>query len=89
VNDLRAGKPHSANGFGIRIRTGEAIVAVSPVEIREFAAQCLRWSQDTEDRSQRDLIYRVAQDWINTASALDRGMDRGMTLVGDLRRKLD
>jgi len=69
--------------------TGEAIVAISPVEMREFAAQCLRWSHDTEDRSQRDLIFRVAQDWIKTASALDRGMDEGRVLVGDLQRKLD
>ena len=71
------------------MRTGEAVVAISPVEIREFAVQCLRWSQDTQDRGQRDLIFRVAQDWMDTASALDRGMDEGMTLVGDLRRKLD
>jgi len=64
-------------------------VALSTLEIREFAAQCLRWSEGTKDRSQRDLIVRVARDWMNTASALDRGLDDGMILVGDLRRKLD
>jgi hypothetical protein len=64
-------------------------VAVSTIEIREFARQCLLWSEEAHDLGQRDLIVRVAEGWMNTASTLDRRLDEGMTLVGDLRRKLD
>ena len=64
-------------------------MTVSPLEMREFATQCLRWSEEAPDLSQRDLIARVAQGWMNTATALDRRVDEGMILVGDLRRKLD
>jgi len=64
-------------------------VALGTTDMREFARQCLRWSVETDDPGQRDLIARVAQDWINTASTLDRRMEDGFILVGDLRRKLD
>jgi hypothetical protein len=67
----------------------EAVVALGTLELREFAVQCLRWSAETNDPGQRDLIARVAKDWINTASTLDRRLDDGFILVGDLRRKLD
>jgi len=67
----------------------EASVAVGTTDIREFAQQCLRWSAETSDPGQRDLIARVAEDWINTASALDRRLDEGFIRAGDLRRKLD
>jgi hypothetical protein len=62
---------------------------ISTSELREFAVQCLRWSAQTGDPSQRDLIARVAKNWMNTASTLDRRLDDGFILVGDLRRKLD
>jgi len=64
-------------------------VSISTVEMRDFAQQCLRWSQEAGDPGQRDLIARVADTWINTASLLDRRLDEGFILVGDLRRKLD
>jgi hypothetical protein len=64
-------------------------VTITTVDMREFAHQCLRWSEETSDPGQRDLIARVADSWINTASLLDRRLDDGMILVGDLRRKLD
>jgi len=64
-------------------------VTITTVDMREFAHQCLRWSEEASDPGQRDLIARVADSWINTASLLDRRLDDGMILVGDLRRKLD
>ena len=69
--------------------TDKAIVSITTTEMREFADQCLLWSEDVSDAGQRDLIARVAQNWINTASVLDCRVDEGFTLVGDLRRKLD
>ena len=64
-------------------------MTITTVDMREFAHQCLRWSEEASDPGQRDLIARVADSWINTASLLDRRLDDGMILVGDLRRKLD
>ena len=64
-------------------------MTITTVEMREFAHQCLRWSEEATDPGQRDLIARVADSWINMASLLDRRLDDGMILVGDLRRKLD
>ena len=67
----------------------EAGVVLGTTDMREFAQQCLRWSAATDDPGQRDLIARVGRDWMNTASTLDRRLDDGFILVGDLRRKLD
>jgi hypothetical protein len=64
-------------------------VAITPQDMRLFALECLRWSEETEDASQRDLMVRVARTWMKTASALERRSDNGEGLVGDLRTKLD
>jgi hypothetical protein len=64
-------------------------MAVTPQDMRHFALDCLRWSEETANASQRDLMRRVARTWMNTASALDRRIDNGDELVDDLRRKLD
>jgi hypothetical protein len=64
-------------------------MTVSAVEMRDFAVQCLRWSEDTKDAGQRDLIVRMAKGWMNTASALDHRLHEGMRPCGDLKRKLD
>jgi hypothetical protein len=64
-------------------------VALGTADMREFAQQCLLWSIEARDPGQRDLIARVAKDWINTASILDRRLDDGFSFDGDLRRKLD
>ena len=64
-------------------------MTVSAVEMREFAVQCLRWSEETKDAGQRDLIVRVAKSWMNTASTLDRRLGEGGSLIADLRQKLD
>ena len=64
-------------------------MGITTAEMREFAHQCLLWSEDVSDAGQRNLIARVAQSWINIASTLDIRVDEGFTLIGDLRRKLD
>jgi hypothetical protein len=63
-------------------------MAVSPQDMRLFALECLRWSEETEDASQRDLMVRVARTWMKTASLLDQRVRDGEHLVDDLRLKL-
>lgn len=63
---------------------------VTPQEMRLFAAECLRWSDQADNASHRDLMVRVAKTWMNTASAIERRLDAGDELaVPDLRTKLD
>jgi len=63
---------------------------VTPDEMRRFAAECLRWSDQTDNPSHRDLMIRVAKTWISTAAAIERRLSMGHELVlPDLRSKLD
>jgi hypothetical protein len=63
---------------------------VTPVEMRLFALDCLRWSDEAHDASQRDLIQQVAHSWMNTAAKLERHVgDDGDLPLGDLRSKLN
>jgi hypothetical protein len=62
---------------------------VTPQEMRLFAAECLRWSDETDNASQRDLMRRIARMWMHTASALDRHIANGDEVLPDLRWKLD
>jgi hypothetical protein len=63
---------------------------VTPDEMRLFALECLRWSEQTDNASHRDLMVRVAKTWISTASAIEQRISDGYELaVPDLRRKLD
>lgn len=82
-------QPQSAGKEARTYPSGCEAVVISTADMHEFATQCLRWSAETTNPSQRDLIARVAKDWMNTASTLDRCLDDGFILVGDLRRKLD
>jgi hypothetical protein len=43
-------------------------MTVSAIEMRDFAVQCMRWSEEARDAAERDLILRVAKSWMNTAS---------------------
>ena len=61
---------------------------VTPQEMRLFALECLRWSEETDNASQRDLLVGVAKSWMATASTLERRWD-GEELLPDMRRKLD
>ena len=63
---------------------------VTPEEMRLFALECLRWSDQTDNASHRDLMIRVAKSWMNTATAIERRLSTGAELaLPDLRSKLD
>lgn len=62
---------------------------VTSQEMRIFAADCLRWSDQTDNPGHRDLMIQIAKTWMATAAALDRHIDNGDELWPDLRRKLD
>lgn len=64
-------------------------MAVTPQEMRLFASECIGWSDEARDASQRDLIMRVARSWTDIASSLERRLANGQTIDADLRRKLD
>lgn len=62
---------------------------VTPQEMRLFAAECLRWSDETDNAGQRDLMIRIAKSWMYTASTLERHADNREDVLPDLPRKLD
>jgi hypothetical protein len=62
---------------------------VTPQEMRLFALECLRWSEEADDASQRDLMIRVARSWMDTASTIERRVSSDDELADDLRIKLD
>jgi len=63
---------------------------VTPDEMRLFALECLRWSDETDNASDRDLMIRVAQTWMRTAATIERRLSMGDELaLTDLRSKLD
>ena len=63
---------------------------VTPEEMRVFAADCLRWSDQTDNPSHRDLIMGVAKSWMTVAAAIERRLSMGDELaLRDLRSKLD
>ena len=62
---------------------------VTPQEMRLFAAECLRWSDETDNASDRELMIRIAKTWMHTAAALDRHVEAGEEILPDLRGKLD
>ncbi len=62
---------------------------VTPRQMRQFAAECLRWAEKAENASQRDLMVRVARGWLATAAALERSTEAGDLVLPDLRPKLD
>ena len=63
---------------------------VTPEEMRLFALECLRWSEETDNASQRDLMIQIAKTWMNTASAIERHVRDGVELaLPDLRTKLN
>jgi hypothetical protein len=65
-------------------------MVVTPQEMRLFAADCIRWSDETPNASHRDLMIRIAQTWTSTASTIERHVsNRGELVLRDLRSKLD
>jgi len=64
-------------------------MTVTTQDMRLFALECLRWSDETDNASQRDLMVQVAKTWMNIASGIERRVDSGAKPVPDLRSKLD
>jgi hypothetical protein len=63
---------------------------VTSQEMRLFALECLRWSEETDNPSHRDVMVQLAKTWISTASAIERRITNGEELAHpDLRSKLD
>jgi len=62
---------------------------VTPQEMREFALECLRWSEETDNASQRDIMVQLAKSWMNAASQIERHVAAGGDAFDDLRKKLD
>jgi hypothetical protein len=63
---------------------------VTALDMRLFALDCLRWSDETHNASQRDLMLQVAKTWVATASSIERhsGNDAGLA-PPDVRNKLN
>jgi len=61
-------------------------VMVTPYRMSQFAAECRRWSED--DTSQRDLMIRIAKQWMTTATAIERSLASGGQLAASDLRKL-
>jgi hypothetical protein len=65
-------------------------VMVTPQEMRQFAAECMRWSDQTDNASHRELMIRVAKSWMAIAAAIERRLPMGAAAsLPDLRSKLD
>ena len=65
-------------------------MATTTKEMRLFALDCLRWSDETHNASHRDLMQRVAKTWMTTASSIERhASDGGELALPDLRSKLN
>jgi hypothetical protein len=58
--------------------------------MRLFALDCLRWSEEADNASTRDIMVQLAKTWMSTASAIERRASSGYQLASpDLRAKLD
>ena len=61
-------------------------------DYRDFACDCLRWTEQAKDASERDTLIGIAQLWLNAASRLDRHIalaSDGAVILAELRAKLD
>jgi hypothetical protein len=62
---------------------------VTAQEMRTFALECLRWADETDDASQREIMIELAKTWMNAANQIELHVATGAQLVRDLRAKLD
>ena len=61
-------------------------------DYRDFAGDCLRWTEQTKNASERDTLIGIAQRWLNVAARLDRHIalaNDGAVILRELRAKLD
>ena len=63
---------------------------VTTQEMRLFALDGMRWSEETANASHRDLMLRIAKTWMKTAASIERHIgDGGELAAPDLRNKLN
>jgi hypothetical protein len=61
-------------------------------DYRDFARDCLRWTEQAKNASERDTLIGIAQLWLNVAAQLDRHIasaNDGAVLLRELRARLD
>jgi hypothetical protein len=66
------------------------MLGLAPVE--GFARDCVHWTEQAKDASERDTLIGIAQLWLNVAARLDRHItlaNDGAVLLRELRAKLD
>jgi hypothetical protein len=55
----------------------------TPDEMRLFAAECLRWAEQSDDQSHFDLMLQCARAWMSIAAASELQVDTaGITAHG-------
>ena len=60
------------------------------VTSQEMRLDCLHWADEAANASQRDLMLRVANSWMDIASSIERHVSNGRELaLPDLRSKLN
>jgi hypothetical protein len=53
----------------------EAAMALnSPKEYREFALECIRWAEMTDNASHRQVLLDMAKQWMRTALEVERSI---------------
>ena len=63
---------------------------VTPREMKVFALDCRRWSEDAQNASDREIIMQVSKMWLDTAVHIERRIALGDELASpDLRGKLN
>jgi hypothetical protein len=63
---------------------------VTSKDMNLFAAECVRWSGEAANASDREIILYVAKMWADTASRINHRLSSGDELVlPDLRSKLN
>jgi len=61
-------------------------------DYRNFACDCLRWTEQAKDASERDTLIGIARLWLNVATRLDRHIalaSDGAVIRRELRARLD
>jgi hypothetical protein len=62
---------------------------VTALDMRLFALDCLRWSEETHNASHRELMLQIAKTWVATAASIERHIGNHTEMaLPDLRSKL-
>ena len=69
--------------------TDEGLIMVTVKSLREFSDECLAWASKEDNPCHKQSIIHAALTWKATADAIDRQIQRGAELHGDLRTKLN